>query len=213
MYCYIFGAMPVDDFPFNPTENDLVIAADAGINNTKKFNITPDYIVGDFDSLGYIPTSNNTIVYPVEKDDTDTILAVKLALEKGCKSFRIFGCIGGRLDHTFANIQTCDFIRENGGNAVFFGNDENFCILKNNKITFSERSSGNISVFALENSSGVTIKNLYYEMNKGELTPDYPLATSNKFISAKSTISVENGKLLVIWEKNNIEYTIGGKNE
>ena len=113
MYCYIFGAIPIDSFNLKINENDIVIAADAGIINVRKFNIKPDYIIGDFDSLGYTPTDSNTIIHPIEKDDTDTMLAVKLGFKKGYKDFRIFGGIGGRLDHTFANIQTASYIAEN----------------------------------------------------------------------------------------------------
>ena len=200
MYCYIFGAMPVNSFDFKINEEDLVIAADAGIKNTKKIGIEPDYIIGDFDSLGYTPVSSNTIIYPVEKDDTDTILAVRLGLEKGYKSFRIFGGIGGRLDHTFANIQTASFIAENNGNAVFYGKNENFTIIKNSEISFPEIYTGNISIFALENCKNVNIKGLFYELENGNLTPDFPLGTSNKFINRTSKISVAEGKLLIIWE-------------
>ncbi len=209
MYCYIFGAMPVENFPFKINIDDLVIAADLGVANTNKFNIIPDYIIGDFDSLGYVPKEDNTIIYPIEKDDTDTLLAVKLALKKGYKSFRIFGCIGGRLDHTIANIQTASYIAENNGNSVFFGDKENFSVFKNNNISFDEACTGNISVFALEKSNEVKINNLFYELDNGQLTPNIPLGVSNKFINKNSVISVENGKLLVIWENKSGNYKLG----
>ncbi len=201
MYCYIFGAMPVDKFDFKINENDIVIAADSGIINAQKFNIKPDYIIGDFDSLGYAPSDNNTIIHPIEKDDTDTMLAVKLGLEKGFKNFHIFGGIGGRLDHTYANIQTATYVAENGGNAVFYGDNENFSVIKNNKLTFKKENKGNISIFALEECQNVNIKGTYYELENGNLSINFPLGTSNKFNDNEATISVEKGKLLIIWEK------------
>lgn len=201
MYCYIFGALPVDSFGFQIEENDIVIAADAGIINTRKFSIKPDYIIGDFDSLGFTPTDIKTIIHPIEKDDTDTMLAVKSGFEKGYKKFRIFGCIGGRLDHTFANIQTASYITENSGSAVFYGNNENFTVIKNNKITFSEKNKGNISIFALENCRNVNINGTYYELENGALSANFPLGTSNKFNNKEATVSVEEGKLLIIWER------------
>ena len=201
MYCYIFGAMPIDSFDFIINKEDIVIAADSGIINTQKFNIKPDYIIGDFDSLGYTPSDSNTIIHPIEKDDTDTMLAVKLGLEKGYKNFRIFGGIGGRLDHTYANIQTASYVAENGGNAIFYGDNENLTVLKNNQITFDKENKGNISIFALEESKNVNIKGTYYELNNGNLSINFPLGTSNKFNNNKATISVENGKLLIIWER------------
>ena len=206
MYCYIFGAMPVSSFDFKINENDIVIAADSGIVNTKKFNIEPDYIIGDFDSLGYTPTNTNTIIHPVEKDDTDMMLAVKLGFEKGYKKFRIFGGIGGRLDHTYANIQTGSYISEKDGNAVFYGENENFTVIKNSQLTFDKRNKGNISIFALENCEKVNIRGTYYELENGCLTPDFPLATSNKFNDQETIVSVRNGKLLVIWERQSENY-------
>ena len=114
MYCYIFGALEMKAFDYKINESDLVIAADCGIKNAEKFKINPHIIIGDFDSLGYVPEADNTIIHPIEKDDTDTLLAVKKGFEMGYTSFRIFGCVGGRLDHTLANIQTADYIAENG---------------------------------------------------------------------------------------------------
>ena len=201
MYCYIFGAIPIDTFDFQINENDIVIAADSGIINAQKFNITPDFIIGDFDSLGYTPSDDNTIIHPIEKDDTDTMLAVKLGLEKGFKYFRILGGIGGRLDHTYANIQTASYVAENGGNAVFYGNNENFSVIKNNILTFDKENKGNISIFALEKCNNVNIKGTYYELENGNLSINFPLGTSNKFNDKEATISVEKGKLLIIWEK------------
>lgn len=214
MYCYIFGAMPVKNFGFKIEKNDLVIAADAGLKNTEKFSIKPDIIVGDFDSLKTRPKGNNVITHPVEKNDTDTLLAVKLAFKKGYKNFRIFGCIGGRLDHTFGSVQTSSYIAENGGKGVFYGNDENFTVIKNDSITFNNECAGNISVFSVSGiSKGVNIKNLHYELKNGELTPNFPLGVSNEFAGKESIISVDDGKLLIIWQNKFGDFKIGGKYE
>ena len=200
MICYIFGALKVTEFPFQIENGDMVIAADMGFKNMKRLGIEPDYIIGDFDSLGYVPKERNTVVPPVKKDDTDTLLAVKFAFEKGYKDFRIFGGVGGRLDHTVSNIQTADYIAENGGSCVFFGDNENFTVIKNGRINFDEKCRGNISVFALEKSKNINISGLYYRLENGELTPDFPLGASNKFNKEKSSVSVGSGKLLIIWE-------------
>ena len=202
MYCYIFGAMPINTFNYKINKNDMVIAADSGILNTQKFKIEPDFTIGDFDSLGYTPSDENTIIHPIEKDDTDTMLAVKLGFEKGYKSFRILGCIGGRLDHTIANIQVASYIAENGGNAIFSGDNESFTVIKNTHFNFDKSNKGNISIFALENSRDVNIEGLYYELKNGYLSSDYPLGTSNKFNNKDAHISVKDGKLLIIWENN-----------
>lgn len=209
--CYIFGSLDVSEFDFKINDEDIVIAADAGLKNTEKFKITPDYVVGDFDSLCYTPKGTNVIRHPVQKDETDTILAVDVGFEKGYKDFIILGCLGGRLDHTFASIQTAAYIAEKGGNAVLIDNETYLTVIKNNKICFTENNKGLISVFACSGrASGVSEQNLLYELNNAELTPDFPLGVSNEFIGKKSTISVEDGKICIIWNEKNGNWTIGG---
>ncbi len=209
--CYIFGSLDVSHFDFEINDEDLIIAADAGLKNTEKFNITPDYIVGDFDSLQYTPEGTNVIKHPVKKDETDTILAVNIAFEKGYKDFIIFGCLGGRLDQTFASIQTAAYIAEKGGSAVFIDNETHLTVIKDDKIQFTDDNKGLISVFACSGTaSGVCEHNLLYELNNGDLTPDYPLGVSNEFIGKNATVSVKNGKICVIWNGKYGKWLIGG---
>lgn len=212
--CIIFGSVKTNNFYDKIRDDDLIIAADGGLKNTEKFNITPDLIVGDFDSLEYIPSSDNVIVHPEIKDETDTILAVDLALEKGYNYFVIYGCLGDRLDHTYASIQTASYIAEKGGTAVF-KSDENFMtILKNDTIHFSEDCDGYISVFSYsETATGVTENGLFYELNNCSLTCNYPLGVSNRFKGTKSYIKVEDGRLCIIWNGSKGHYVIGGNNE
>ncbi len=204
--------MPVTNLPVNPQKDDLIIAADAGLKTLEKLKITADYIVGDFDSLEYVPEGNNVIKHPVKKDETDTILAVDVAFEKGYENFVIYGCLGGRLDHTIASMQTASYIAEKGGNSIFIDNDTFLTVIKENSISFSSNNSGTLSIFAISNvASGVNVTNLLYTLSNAELSPDYPLGVSNEFISEDATISVEKGKLCIIWNGNSGSYTIGGQ--
>lgn len=212
--CIIFGSVETDSFNDIINEDDLVIAADGGLRNTEKFNIIPDLIVGDFDSLNYIPKGENVVVHPVIKDETDTILAIDIAFEKGYKDFIIYGCLGGRLDHTFASIQTASYITEKGGNVVFKSKESFMTVLKNSSIHFSEKCEGYISVFSIsETASGVTEKGLFYELSDSKLTAVYPLGISNRFKGVKSYVSVKNGKLCIIWDGTMGNYILGGSNE
>lgn len=209
--CYIFGSLDVSDFDTDINTEDLVIAADAGLKNVKKLNITPDYIVGDFDSLEYTPEGTNVIKHPVQKDETDTILAIDVGFENGYKNFIIYGCLGGRLDQTVASLQTASYIAEKGGNAVFIDGETHLTVIKNNKISFTDDNKGLISVFACSGTaSDVTELNLLYELKNVELTPDYPLGVSNEFIGKNAVVSVGNGKLCIIWNGKNGKYHIGG---
>ena len=209
--CFIFGSMPVTKNPITPTTNDLIIAADGGLITLEKLKLTPDYIVGDFDSLGYTPEGSNIIKHPVKKDETDTILAVDVAFEKGYDNFVIYGCLGGRLDHTIASIQTASYIAEKGGNSVFVDSDTYLTVIKETSINFTKENRGTISIFALsDTTNGVNASNLLYTLSDAQLSPDYPLGVSNEFIGNDATISVKNGKLCVIWDGKNGNFKIGG---
>ena len=210
--CIIFGALEPNIDSIKINTGDYIIAADAGLKTVTELGFNPDLIVGDFDSLDEEPpTGENVIRHPVKKDDTDTLLAIKIALRKGYKNFKIYGCLGGRLDHTFANIQAACYVAENNGTAVFINGTTHLTVLKNNKITFSSDCAGNVSVFAISGiAEGVTVNNLLYELDNATLTPDFPLGVSNEFVNKNSLISVCDGKICVIWDCNVGEYQIGG---
>ena len=99
--CTVVGAMEPGPMVLAP---GLVIAADGGLAHLKAQGAAPDLTVGDFDSLGYVP-DGNVIRHPPEKDDTDTMLALRLGLERGYDTFVLYGCLGGRMDHAYANFQ------------------------------------------------------------------------------------------------------------
>jgi thiamine pyrophosphokinase len=199
--CYIFGALDTGIADFKPQENDLIIAADGGYSTLKKLNIKPDLVVGDFDSLGEAPKNETVIKHPIKKDDTDTLLAVKIGLEKGYKTFVIYGAVGGRLDHTVATIQTATFVAENGGIAYIYDGNHTVTAIKNSSIKFSNDAKGYISIFALSGvAKGVSIKGLLYELNDAEITPYFPVGVSNEFIGKESKISVTDGILTIIFE-------------
>ena len=199
--CYIFGALDTAIADFKPQESDLIIAADGGYSTLKKLNIKPDLVVGDFDSLGETPENENIIKYPIKKDDTDTLLAVKIGLEKGYKTFVIYGAVGGRLDHTVATIQTATFVAENGGIAYIYDGNHTVTAIKNSSIKFKDTAKGYISVFALSGiAKGVTIKGLLYELDNAEISPTFPIGVSNEFLGKESEISVKDGILTIIYE-------------
>lgn len=198
--CYIFAAAKGEPEKLKTCNSDLVIAADAGYKNLQKFGITPGVLIGDFDSLETLPKGVKCLRFPVRKDDTDTMLAVKYGLEKGYKTFVIYGGAGGRTDHFLANLQTLNFIALNGGIGFLKGEDFSFLTFSSKKIVLDEKLSGDISVFASSNAcEKVTIKGLLYETENTALSPDFPLGVSNKFIGKKAEISVQSGTLTVLF--------------
>lgn len=182
-----------------PEKEDLIIGADAGYLHLKKIGIEPDILLGDFDSMD-LPEDKEVLVYPVMKDDTDTMLAIKLGFEKGYKEFVIFGGLGGkRTDHTVANIQSLAYIAEHGGKGTLVGNNEFFTVIKESELTLDKKVKG-FSVFAYGGKAeGVSIVGSLYDVENAELTPFFPLGVSNKPNSATVKISVEKGYLLIVY--------------
>jgi thiamine pyrophosphokinase len=170
---------------------------------------TPDVILGDFDSLGYVPQKAN--VFPVEKDDTDAMLAVRKGLELGCDRFVLYGALEGpRLDHTVANFQTLQFLADRGGQGFLVGKDIIVTVLKNGSLTLPALPEGIVSVFCMgTDARGVTIRGLQYGLENGTLTAGFPLGVSNHFVGKEAMVSVEDGSLLIFLPREAMSYTKG----
>ncbi len=187
--------------PIKKADGDLLIAADGGLAALEKLGIVPDVILGDFDSLGYAPTGDNVIRHPVEKDDTDMMLAIRLGLERGYRRFYLYGGAGGRLDHTLANLQALAFLATRGAAGYLFTDTETLTVIRNGALHFAPQAAGLLSVFAMGGpANGVSITGLQYQLQNGTLTPDRPLGVSNHFVGQKATVSVTTGMLLVGWD-------------
>lgn len=197
--CYIVGAAAYCA-PFATQAGDFVIAADGGLLHMQERGMTPDLIVGDFDSLAAPPTAGEVVTFPVEKDDTDTMLAIKLAWERGYREFRLMAGTGGRSDHTLANLQALLWVARRGGRAVLCGEGECFTALCGGALRFAATAAGTLSVFAQGGDAcEVTLKGVYYPLQNGTLTADFPLGVSNRFIGAEATLQVGDGAVLVYW--------------
>ena len=200
--CIIFCAAGFDELAEPIREDDHIIAADGGLAHTKKAGIRPHEILGDFDSLGYVP--EDARVFPVEKDDTDAMLAVRLGLQRGCDFFLFYGAIDGpRLDHTVANFQTLAYLATHGARGALIGRDYIATVLSAESIAFSEEAEGILSLFCLGASAEVTIEGLHYPLARGTLTPDFPLGVSNHFVGKPARITVHDGLVLALWDRNN----------
>ena len=200
--CIIFCAAGFDGLLSPIPEDALVIAADGGLRHTQYLGIAPDVILGDFDSLGYVPADSR--VFPVEKDDTDAMLAVRLGLQRGCDFFLFYGAMDGpRLDHTVANFQTLGYLATHGARGVLIGRDYIAAVLKDEVISFPPEAEGILSLFCLGASAEVTIEGLHYPLSRGTLTPDFPLGVSNHFLGKPARITVHDGLVLALWDRKN----------
>ena len=182
--------------------DDFIIAADGGLSHLRGLGIEPSEILGDFDSLGYTPADAR--VFPVEKDDTDAMLAARRGLELGYREFVFYGSLDGpRLDHTVANFQTLQFLADHGATGYLVGLHTMVTVVKNGQIRFPAEAEGILSVFCLgAEAKGVTLENLHYPMKDGTLSPGFPLGVSNHFTGKPASVAVKDGSLLVLWDRS-----------
>ena len=201
--CIVFCAAEFDTLSAPMEATDFVIAADGGLRHTDNLGITPNEILGDFDSLGFIPEGAN--VHPVEKDDTDAMLAARQGLALGFGEFWFYGSLDGpRLDHTVANFQTLQFLADRGAKGYLIGKDYIVTVVKDGILRFASNCTGTVSVFCMgRDAEGVTLKGLYYPLENGTLTAGFPLGISNHFTGEAAEISIQNGSLLVMWDRKN----------
>ena len=201
--CLIFCAAQFDGLAAPIGVEDYILAADGGLRHLNQLNLTPHGIVGDFDSLGYIPAGAQ--VFPVEKDDTDAMLAARKGLELGYRNFIFYGSLDGpRLDHTIANFQTLQFLADHGATGYLVGKDYLVTVIRDETVEFSAKAEGILSLFCLgSDAEGVTLENLHYNLENGTLTSGFPLGVSNHFTGKSARITVKKGSLLALWDRKN----------
>lgn len=204
--CVIIGAAPCG----NPLEQrayiesgSFVICADGGYRNAQRMGIAPDLLVGDFDSTP-LPERPGVPVktFPEEKDDTDTMLAVKTALEKGFGRITILCGTGGRLDHTIANIDALVYAAKAGVPALLADGNNEVRVLTGGSLILPRREGCKLSAFAYGGAvTGVDYIGLKYPLHDATLVPGIPLGVSNEWVWEKAQISIKSGVLLLVSSK------------
>lgn len=201
-FCWIFCGAPNNDYKISPPNDAYIIAADSGYSVLKNLGIKPNLVLGDFDSYtSELPKNCEIIKAPSEKDDTDTMLAVKIALSRGYKDIVIAASIGGRLDHTFANIQTLAYILENGGYGYLLGENDSVHLLNAGEYTFKKINGMYFSIFSYSEKATVTTCGTKYNLSEYCLTNKFPLGVSNEIIDDKCYVNVKFGQILVIFSE------------
>ena len=198
--CVIFAGGPESGTPCMEIPPDAYyLCADSGLRLAERLQITPDLVLGDYDSLGAVPEQYPHLILPVEKDDTDTMYAVRVALEKGFRDIRIFGAFGGRIDHTFANLQTLEFLLKHGAKGMLAGANDYAFLMENETRLLPQRNGFTLSVFAWsEECRGVTLRGVHYPLEHGDLSRHFPLGCSNEITAEQAEITVNEGVLLVM---------------
>lgn len=199
--CYIVGA---GDFygELSPRDGDIIIAADGGYDTLKKLGIEPDLLLGDMDSISAPQGGVEKMIYPVRKDETDTHLAYLEGVRRGYTDFAVLGGVGGRDDHTFANYSLLIYAKNRGHSIKIIGSRCDIFAIKNEGVALRGTGGCHFSAFAFGGEArGVSIRGLEYEAENITLTPEFPLAVSNRFLDRDGYIEVKDGTLILMVER------------
>ena len=199
--CYIFGSGEYGEQWPVLEENAFVIAADGGYAQLRRHGILPHLLVGDFASLGYVPEHPHIVRHPVIKDDTDTALAISEGWKRGYRTFHIYGGLGGRLDHTLANLHILAFLAQRSIPAFLLGPDAAITAVRDGALAFPAGYRGTLSLFAWGGTAeDITLSGLLYPLDHGALVTDRPLGVSNEFLAGQAAhVTVGRGTLLALW--------------
>lgn len=201
--CVILSAGDFCPSDYQSHENDYIIAADGGYAYAKSMGLTPDLCIGDFDSLGFVPTDCPVSTLPVEKDCTDTDAAIRMGLEAGCEEFLLLGMLGGkRLSHTIANMQSLAILAEKHiPHRLVKGGITVRALAKGDTLCFTEEDNCHVSVLAITDTATVTLSGLHYNGEGLTLTNRFPLGVSNEAVGKNACILCHEGLVLVISER------------
>ncbi len=199
--CHIVGAGECRQLELKAESGDLIIAADGGYKHLENAKIKPHIVIGDFDSLCDIPPCDEVIKLNPVKDVTDMYAAVEVGIDRGFNRFYLYGAMGGRVDHSLANIQLIASLAQKNIKAFIFDGEKVITALYNETIEFDSSNSGYVSVFAhSDECRGVTLKGLKYPLENAVLKNTFSLGVSNEFLSTESEITVKKGTAIIIYK-------------
>lgn len=198
-FCAVFGARPVSEEMRPYFEGaDCVIAADGGLLNLRALGVEPDICLGDYDSGPMPEKREGVIVLPRQKDDTDMHYAARRILAMGAQRAVLLGGMGGRLDHTLANLATLAHLTENGVDACLADERCEARVLLRGAHSVPPRPGCYLSLFPVRGEARVTLRNVFYTLESQTLTASFPLGVSNEFSDQNAEIDVEEGELFLL---------------
>ena len=200
--CVIVGGADINNYDFIREKllfDDYVVFCDSGLKHLEQLRVKPNLIVGDFDSHENPHLDVETIVLPCEKDDTDTVYAVKEAIKRGYDNFLLIGVVGARLDHTLGNVSILLYLDSLGKNGCLIDDYSEMEIVSNEPAYIDD----SYAYFSLLNISGtakgITIEDAKYPLNNAEITCEYQYGISNEVLPGRiAKVSVNEGNLLLI---------------
>jgi thiamine pyrophosphokinase len=188
---------------------DYVVCADGGLEKAKNYGITPDVIVGDFDSVDlsllkeYEALNIPIMKFPAEKDYTDMELAAKFVLSKGFKDIVLIGASGSRLDHTLGNIMLMEKYHKEGINISMIDNSNIIKVISDDSrliVEFLENQY--VSIIPITELEGLTLEGFKYPLNNVNVERGSTLCISNEVIGKEGIITLSKGSALVFISKD-----------
>ena len=203
--CVIVGGAGINNYDYIRSRlyaDDYIVICDSGLRHLESLQVKPSLIVGDFDSHDNPHLDVETIVLPCEKDDTDTVFAVKEAIKRGFDDFLLIGVVGARLDHTLGNVSILLYLDSIGKKGIVIDDYSEMEIVSNEPAYIED----SYAFFSLLNVSGtakrITIENAKYPLNNAEITCEYQYGVSNEVLPGKTAkVSILEGKLLLIKDR------------
>ena len=200
--CVIIGGAPIQDYQWirqHLLPDDFYIFCDGGLKHRQSLQVTPDLLVGDFDSWDNPETETETIVLPREKDDTDTFFGAKEGVKRGFEDFLLIGVIGGRFDHSLGNISALLYLAGLGKKALIIDDYSSMEVVSSKPYFIHD----NVQYFSVLNidgkAKGITIKNAQYPLENAEITWDYQYGISNRVLPGKmAEVTTQEGRLLLV---------------
>lgn len=189
-------------------EDSMLICADGGAKYFKQFGIKPSLLLGDFDSiskeeLDILELEGIEILkYPIEKNYTDSELAVYEAIKRGATEIIILGGIGSRLDHSFANIHLLKIILDSGVKGIIADANNEIYVMRD-EIILPRDEGYKITLLPMtEKVEGVTTYGLYYPLENATLVQGSTWGVSNEYVEDIARVTIKSGILLVFKSKD-----------
>ena len=203
--CVIVGGAGINNYDYIRSRlyvDDYIVFCDSGLRHLEPLQVKPSLIVGDFDSHDNPHLDVETIVLPCEKDDTDTVFAVKEAIKRGFDDFLLIGVVGARLDHTLGNVSILLYLDSIGKKGIII-DDYSEMEIVSNEPAYIEDSYAFFSLLNVSGTAkGITIENAKYLLNNAEITCEYQYGVSNEVLPGKTAkVSILEGKLLLIKDR------------
>ena len=203
--CVIVGGAGINNYDYIRSRlcvDDYIVFCDSGLRHLEPLEVKPSLIVGDFDSHDNPYLDVETIILPCEKDDTDTVFAVKEAIKRGFDDFLLIGVVGARLDHTLGNVSILLYLDSIGKKGIIIDDYSEMEIVSNEPAYIEDFYAFFSLLNVFGTAKGITIENAKYLLNNAEITCEYQYGVSNEVLPGKTAkVSILEGKLLLIKDR------------